>query len=321
MTDQHARTLFGAIEVGGTKVLCGVGNAAKGSLETIRIDTGDVVATTRQIEAFFLEAIQQHGPIAAVGIGSFGPLDLDPASATFGQVTTTPKLGWQGADLPAVLHRALGIPVTIDTDVNVAALAEARVGAARGRKSVAYITVGTGIGVGLVIDDAMVSGLGHPEAGHLLPRRHPAHNGFIGTCPFHQDCLEGLASGPAIIAAWGGSLADLPGDHPAWDAQADYLGQLCATLILTIAPEHIVLGGGVMAQERLFPNIRRETLRRLAGYSVQWDSMDVANARITPPGCAEPPGLTGAYLIAKNMVDKASRRSTRCRNESAQGPV
>lgn len=294
--------IFGAIEVGGTKVVCGIGNAANGSLETTRIDTVDPAGTIGAIEAFFLGATRRHGPIAALGIGSFGPLDLERDSASYGRIIATPKPGWQGADLPAALRRALGVPVAISTDVNAAALAEARLGAARGRKSVAYVTIGTGIGVGLIVGDSMVHGAGHPEAGHILPRRHAAHAGFAGICPFHGDCLEGLAAGPAIVAAWGASLAGLAGDHPAWDAQADYIGQLCATLILTVTPEHIVLGGGVMAQQRLLPAVRQETLRRLAGYCAAWDSLEVAEARITSPGCAEPPGLVGAYILAERIA-------------------
>jgi fructokinase len=293
--------LFGAVEAGGTKMVCGVGDAVRGSRETVRIATADVAATVREMAAFFAGAAARHGALAGLGIASFGPLDLDHASPGYGRITTTPKPGWQGADLPALLHEALGVPVAIDTDVNAAALAEARLGAARGKGSVAYVTIGTGIGVGLAIDGRLVHGLGHPEAGHLLPRRSPGHGDFAGICPYHGDCLEGLASGKAIAAAWGGSLAELPADHPAWAVEADYLGQLCATLILTVAPEHIVLGGGVMAQARLFDLVHAETDRRLAGYAALWDEAALA-ARITPPGCTEPPGLVGAYLLAEGKA-------------------
>ncbi|HEY0316614.1 MAG TPA: ROK family protein [Sphingomonas sp.] len=299
-TAMASSPLYGAIEAGGTKMVCGVGNAETGSRETARIATGDVATTTGEIAAFLAAARDRHGALAGIGVASFGPLDLDPASPGFGRITTTPKPGWQGADLPAALKAALGLPVAIDTDVNAAALAEARLGAARGRRSVAYVTVGTGIGVGLVIDGRMVHGLGHPEGGHLLPRRHPDHGDFAGTCPFHRDCLEGLASGTAIHAAWGEPLDKLPADHAAWGIEADYLGQLCASLIFTVSPEHIVLGGGVMAQARLFDPIRAETGRRLAGYAALWDDAALA-ARITPPGCVEPPGLTGAYLLAESV--------------------
>lgn len=292
--------LLGAIEAGGTKFLCGIGTA-DGSLETVRIDTRDVEGTVAQIIAFFRAAVTRHGPIAALGIGSFGPLQLDPEAPDFGRITTTPKPGWSGADLPARLRAALGVPVAIDTDVNAAALAEADRGAGRGARSLAYVTIGTGIGVGLVIDGRTVRGLGHPEAGHLMLRRHPGHGAFAGTCPYHGDCLEGLASGPAIIAAWGGSLADLPADHPAWAIQADYVGQLCATLILTVAPAHIVLGGGVMSQTRLIESARKVAAERLAGYCASWTPAMFARA-ITAPGCTEPPGLVGAYMLAARGI-------------------
>jgi fructokinase len=297
-------SLLGAVEAGGTKFVCGVGTVDGGSRESVRIDTRDVAATVRDVVAFFEAACRRHGPIEAVGIASFGPVDLNPASPTYGRITTTPKLGWPSADLPKEIGTALRVRTAIDTDVNAAAWAEARVGAARGRGDVAYVTVGTGVGVGLIVNGSRVHGLGHPEAGHLLPRRHPAHEGFAGICPYHGDCLEGLASGPAILAAWNGSLDTLPADHPAWDVEADYLGQLCASLILTLAPEHIVLGGGVMSQHRLFDAVRIEAARRLAGYATCWNEAAVFEARITPPGCVEPPGLLGAYLLA----DEARRR-------------
>lgn len=295
---QDSTRLLGAIEAGGTKILCAIGNAA-GSRETLRIPTSDPERCIAQILAFFRDAQRRHGAMDAVGLASFGPVDLDPASPTWGHITTTPKPGWRDADLRGAIARGLGLPVAVDTDVNAAALAEAAMGAAQGCTSAAYVTVGTGIGVGLISGGRTVTGRGHPEVGHLLPRRHDAHAGFAGICPFHGDCYEGLASGPAIIAAWGGSLADLPEDHPAWEAQADYLGQLCATLILTVAPEHIVIGGGVMAYDHLLVAVRRDTARRLAGYASLWADPRTLNQRITAPGCVEAPGLIGAFLLAR----------------------
>lgn len=292
--------MLGAVEAGGTKFLCGIGDI-HGSRETARIDTRDPETTIAETIAFFRAAAARHGPIDAIGVGSFGPIQLDPTAADFGRITTTPKPGWSGADIPGRLHEAIGVPVAIDTDVNAAALAEAAHGAGNGVRSLAYVTVGTGIGVGLAMDGRTVHGLGHPEAGHLLFRRHPDHGSFAGICPYHGDCLEGLASGPAIIAAWGKSFADLPADHPAWDVQADYLGQLCATLILTVSPEHIVLGGGVMAQQRLIEAARARAEERLAGYCAAWTPAAFAE-RITAPGCTEPPGLVGAYMLAAGLT-------------------
>lgn len=292
--------LTGAIEAGGTKFVCGIGDA-RGSLETARFETREVSATLADVTNFFRDAQRRHGPVAAFGIGSFGPIQLDPAAPDFGRITTTPKPGWSGADVPAALREAFGVPVAIDTDVNAAALAEATCGAGAGASSLAYVTVGTGIGVGLAIGGRTVRGLGHPEAGHLRPRRHPDHGAFAGICPYHGDCLEGLASGPAIIAAWGASFADLPADHPAWDVQADYMGQLCASLILTVAPAHIVLGGGVFSQARLIEATRARTETLLGGYCGEWRG-DAFARRITAPGCAEPPGLVGAYMLAAAAV-------------------
>lgn len=292
--------LFGAIEAGGTKFICAVGTA-RDVVEVARFETRDPVATLADVEAFFRDAAARAGPISALGIGSFGPLQLDRTAADYGRITTTPKPGWSGVDMPALLGNALAVPVAIDTDVNAAAMAEVAIGAGRGRRALAYVTIGTGIGVGLVIEGQAVHGLGHPEGGHLMLRRHPAQANFAGICPYHGDCLEGLASGPAILAAWGASFADMPADHPAWAIQADYLGQLCATLILTVAPEHIVLGGGVMAQERLVDAARQATAARLAGYCASW-TPDAFSHRITAPGCTAPSGLVGAFLLGERAA-------------------
>lgn len=290
--------MFGAIEAGGTKFVCGIGDV-DGSREQVVIATGEVTATMAEVGAFFSNAIDRHGPIRAFGVGSFGPLDLDPVSPAFGRITTTPKPGWRDADIPAWLQRRFGLPVAIDTDVNAAALAEAQL---HGVGQLAYVTIGTGIGVGLLTAGVTQKGFGHPEAGHIPIRRQADGRAFVGICPFHGDCLEGVASGPAIKAAWGGSLADLPTDHPAWLVEAEYIGQLCASLILMHAPQRIVLGGGVMQQSALFPLVRAATLRTLGGYCSHWDDA-AAEMRIVPPRCTEPSGLTGAYLLARDIDD------------------
>ena len=289
-------SLFGAIEAGGTKFLCGVGDARTGSREQAVIATADPAATLAEVGAFFDRAADAHGPIKAMGVGSFGPLELDPKAARYGQITTTPKPGWNGVDIRGWLRSRYGIPVAIDTDVNAAALAEAKT---HGVTSLAYVTVGTGIGVGLVLGGTTHVGASHPEAGHIPVRRHQGHGGFAGICLYHGDCLEGLASGPAIKATWGASLAELSPDHPAWAIEADYIGQLCASLILMVSPGMIVLGGGVMQQARLLNLVRTATLRHLGGYCPQWD-LAVAE-RISPPLCTEAPGLTGAYLLAEQL--------------------
>ncbi|HEY0623569.1 ROK family protein [Sphingomonas sp.] len=290
-------TLFGAIEAGGTKFVCGVGGARAGSRARAVIATTDPAATLAEVGAFFDRALEAHGPLDAIGLGSFGPLELDPKADRYGQITTTPKPGWSGVDIGGWLRARYGIPVAIDTDVNAAALAEAD---ARGVSSLAYATVGTGIGVGLVLNGTPHLGTSHPEAGHIPVRRHEGHSGFTGICPYHGDCLEGLASGPAIKAAWGASLDRLPADHPAWAIEADYIGQLCASLILMVSPGTIVLGGGVMQQARLLNLVRAAALRQLGGYCPQWEA--AAAERISMPLSGEAPGLTGAYLLAERLA-------------------
>jgi len=298
--------LYGSVEAGGTKFVCGIGDARGGSIETRRIETTDPDSTIAAVAAFFAEVTARIGPIAGLGIASFGPVDLDPASPRHGWITTTPKQDWQDVDLLGRLARATGVPAAIDTDVNAAALAEATLGAGQGggqgAGTLAYVTVGTGIGVGVATGGKLRRDGGHPEAGHLLVRRHPGHLGFPGACPYHGDCLEGLASGPAIEASWGASLDRLPADHPAWEVQADYLGQLCATLVLTVAPQRIVIGGGVMAQQRLYPATRAATTRALAGYIARLADEAAVDALIVPPGCTEAPGLIGGYLLGEGAA-------------------
>jgi len=293
-------TLYAGIEAGGTKFVLGLGSAEQGSLVTHRVETRDPDETFAEIARFFAEH-PDAGRIESVGIASFGPLDLRKASPTYGQIVRTPKPGWSGVDLVGRFGAMLGKPVAIDTDVNAAAIAESRLGAGTGKGDLAYVTIGTGIGVGLVTNGQPVHGQGHPEVGHILIRRHPDHRHFAGVCPFHGDCLEGLASGTAIRAAWGRGLDELPPDHPAWAVEADAVAQLCATLILTVSPETIVLGGGVMAQAALFPAIRARTATLLAGYLADVDEATLAD-RIVPPGCDEAPGLIGAYLLAAGVL-------------------
>lgn len=290
--------LIAAVEAGGTKMVLGLGTAGGGSIVTASVPTHEPEATMAGIAAFFDKEARGR-EIAAVGIASFGPIDLDPKSPIYGYILPAPKAAWSNFDMLGRIRAILGgIAGAIDTDVNAAALAEARMGAGAGTGDLAYVTIGTGIGVGFVINGAMVHGASHPEAGHVKPRRHPAHDHFAGVCPFHHDCFEGLASGPAIVAAWGASLADLPRDHIAWAVQADYCAQIAAMLILTVAPVKIVFGGGVMKQEALFGPLRDRTAALLGGYGRNSDRAAL-ESRIVPPGCREAPGLVGAYLLGE----------------------
>ncbi|WP_347302110.1 ROK family protein [Croceibacterium sp. TMG7-5b_MA50] len=293
-------SLFAAVEAGGTKFVCAVGTE-QGSIEQATIPTRDVETTMSEVEAFFTAASERHGSFAAIGIGSFGPLQLDRRLPGYGRITTTPKPGWSGVDLPHRLGSRFDVPVAIDTDVNVAALAEAR---QRDCGRLAYVTVGTGIGVGFAVAGRTSAGYGHPEIGHIRVRQPTGLGEFAGVCPYHGDCLEGIASGPAIQARWGISLTGLPLDHPAWTAQASALGELASLLILSLVPDAVVFGGGVMQQERLFPLIRAAAAKSLGGY-VPDASEEALQSRILPPACAEPPGLVGAFLLARAAAMQA----------------
>lgn len=289
--------LYGAIEAGGTKTVCAVGRDDGELLETARIATTDPHTTLSQAVAFLHAAQARHGALTAIGIASFGPLQLDPGDSRFGHVLQTPKAGWSGADLLAPFRAGFGLPVALDTDVNGAALAEWRWGAGQGLDSLVYVTVGTGIGGGVLIAGQPLHGLMHAELGHLRPQRH-RDDEFPGACPFHQNCFEGLASGTAIQARWRQSLQELAPDHPAWEIEADYLGQLCAQIALALSPRRIIMGGGVMQQQALFPPLRRRLRHWLGGY-VEALASDAALERfVVPPALADRSGVLGALALA-----------------------
>src|ERR1700730_6158790 len=258
--------LFGCVEAGGTKFVCAIGNDRGDILAQERFPTTDPTSTLAATQAFLRQRSQPLGTLAAIGVASFGPVELDKSSARYGFIGKTPKPGWGGTDIAGMLAREFSCPIGFDTDVNGAALAEHRWGAARDVKTLVYLTIGTGIGGGVLVDGAPIHGLMHPEIGHVYPRRHPLDSGFAGVCPFHGDCLEGVASGPAIFARTGASLDLLDESHSQWPIEADYLGQLCATLVVTVSPQRIILGGGVMNQRRLLPLIRPRLQHWLGGY-------------------------------------------------------
>lgn len=288
--------LLGGIEAGGTKFVCVTSTASGVISERKVIPTTTPHETLGAAIAFFRE----HGPIKALGVASFGPLVLDRASPHYGQVAATPKPGWTGADLSGVLAKALNCPVALDTDVNGAGLAEARLGAGRGLDVVVYVTVGTGLGGGLIVNGKPVQGLTHPEMGHLRVRRHPDDLDFKGVCPFHGDCLEGLVSGPAAQARLGYPLNDAPLDHPVWALIGYYLGQLCATLCLVVSPRQIILGGGVMSNLSVFPHIRAACAEALNGY-VQSEAIG-SDRFIVPPGLGDRAGALGSLLLAEDLL-------------------
>ena len=239
---------YGELETGGTKMVLAVLDEQGNFLERAKLPTKTPQETMAEMIAFFRE----H-PVSALGIGSFGPLDLNPSSPTFGSITATPKLSWRNFPIVPEFTKALQIPVAMDTDVNAAALAESVLGAAKGLESCLYVTVGTGIGGGLIVNGKPVHGLLHPEIGHIRVSPLPGDPLPKGICPYHGCCLEGMAAGPAMKEKWGLSARELPESHPAWELESDYLSQLCAIAILSFSPEKIILGGGVMQQKFLFP--------------------------------------------------------------------
>jgi fructokinase len=296
-----------AIEAGGTKFLCAVARGREIVAE-MRIATTTPAATIGAALEFFASAAAAHGALAALGVATFGPVDLHGASPTFGHMLETPKPGWAGADLLWPLRRRFRCPVAIDTDVNAAALAEALEGAGRGCGTVVYVTVGTGIGGGIVVDDRTLKGRLHPEIGHMLVLRHARDAAFAGTCPFHGHCAEGLASGSAIQARYGAPLDRLPLDHEAHGVVAHYLGQLAATILLMLSPDRIVFGGGVMQCEGLLANVRAVAATLLNGYAGFGRGGDALADVVVAPGLGTRSGLLGALILAERARGSAPAR-------------
>jgi fructokinase len=294
--------IFGAVEAGGTKFVVAIGNERGEILAHERFPTTDPGSTLAAASAF-LRRGRTFGDLAAIGVGSFGPVELDKSSARYGFITKTPKPGWGGTDIAGTLAREFACPVGFDTDVNAAALAEHRWGAARDVDNLVYLTIGTGIGGGVIVNGTPIHGLMHPEIGHIYPRRHPLDLGFEGVCPFHRDCLEGVASGPAIAARSGASLQQLEATHVQWQIEADYLGQLCAQLVMTVSPQRIVMGGGVMTQVRLLPLIRERMNHWLGGYIDRSEILAGADRYVVAPELGDRAGVLGALALGLEACD------------------
>jgi fructokinase len=298
---------FGCVEAGGTKFDCAIANDRGEILCQERIPTADPASTLAAAQSFLRQHSQRLGALAAIGIASFGPVELDKASARYGFIGKTPKPGWGGTDIAGILAQGFSCPIGFDTDVNAAALAEHRWGAARGAKTLVYLTIGTGIGGGVLVDGVPIHGLMHPEVGHIYPRRHPLDLEFAGLCPFHGDCLEGIAAGPAIIARTGSSLEQLDESHPQWQIEADYLGQLCAQLTVTVSPQRIVMGGGVMSQARLLPLIRPRLRHWLGGYIDRREILDGADHYVVAAELGDRAGVLGALVLAMDAAAEITR--------------
>jgi fructokinase len=286
--------IFGGIEAGGTKWVCAVGGGHGDIRDELVFSTTGPDETIARAVAFF----SQHEPLAALGLGSFGPIDVRRDSPTWGRITTTPKPGWSGVDLATSLGDALAVAVGLDTDVNAAALAEHRWGAAVGLDTFSYITIGTGIGGGGMSNGRLMHGLLHPEVGHMRVPHQRDRDPFDGICPYHGDCLEGLASGEAMRARWGRPAAEID-DEDAWLLEADYLALGLANLVCTVSPQRIVVGGGVMKQPVLLPLLRSRVRDLAAGYIAASELADGVDDYIVAPALGDRAGVLGALELAR----------------------
>ncbi|HSO98214.1 MAG TPA: ROK family protein [Solirubrobacteraceae bacterium] len=291
-------TMLGGVETGGTWCVCAVGTGPGEIVAEAQFRTSNPADTLARIIAFFRSA----PPADAIGIGSFGPVDLDPRSPTWGHVTTTPKPGWQHVAVAPVIRDQLGVPVAFDNDVTAAAIGEHRWGAGRGTDSLCYLTVGTGIGAGLLIDGRPVHGLVHPEVGHIRIPRDRDQQPFRGVCPVHGDCWEGLASGPAIAERWQASPQELGDDHPAWEIEADYLALGILSIVLVASPRRVIVGGGVMERPSLLQMVRGRLRELVAGYLDTPSLGEDIGSYVVAPGLGDRAGVLGALALAQEAL-------------------
>ncbi|MBP3577844.1 MAG: ROK family protein [Lachnospiraceae bacterium] len=288
--------ILGALEAGGTKMVCAIGDERGNLIDRISFPTKKTEQTIPQLIAYF----QKH-QIEALGIGTFGPADLNPASETYGCITTTPKQAWANYNIRKVFADTLQIPVGFDTDVNAAALGEASFGCMANIQNGIYITIGTGIGIGVLAEGKLLHGMLHPEGGHILLERHTSDS-YKGCCPYHDNCFEGLASGPAIEGRYGKKGIELKDIPEVWELEADYIAKALVNYILILSPERIVLGGGVMHQEQLFPLIRKKTAEYLNGY-IKTKELENLDSYIVPPSLNDNQGVLGCLKLAQQAYD------------------
>ena len=293
--------LFGGIEAGGTKFVCAIGSDPDNILAEIRFATTTPEETLGRAIAFFKQ-YHSKTPLRAIGIANFGPVDLNPESPTYGSVTKTPKPKWSNVDIVGKFVEAFNIPIGFDTDVNGALLGEYRWGAAQGFENSIYLTIGTGVGGGALVGGKLVHGLVHPEMGHIRLPHNFELDPFAGGCPFHGDCFEGLAAGPALEKRWGQKAETLSPHHPAWDLEAHYIAQALHVFICTLSPKRILLGGGIMNQTQLFPLVRQKVKDSLNGYVNHRSILEKIDAYIVPPGLGNQAGVLGAIALAQNAI-------------------
>jgi fructokinase len=295
--------LVGGIEAGGTKFVCLVGSGPDDIRAEIRYPTTTPTETLGRAIAFFQEQNRLSAePIEAVGVACFGPIDVRPNSPSYGYITTTPKAGWQNTNVVGPLWEALQVPVAFDHDVAAAGVGEGKWGAAIGLDEFIYLTIGTGVGGGIVVQGKPIYGLVNPEIGHMRLPHDWERDPFPGNCPYHGDCLEGMASGPAIEKRWGKPGYELPADHPAWDLEAEYLALAVQNLITTLSPEMVILGGGVMDQPRIFPQLRQRVLKLLNNYVQSEKILQHIEEYIVPPKLGNRAGGLGAIACAQQAI-------------------
>lgn len=287
---------LGGVEAGGTKIVCGVGTGPE-NLRRETFPTSSPRETIAQIAEFF-----RRNPVDALGVGSFGPIDLHRASKTFGFITDTPKDEWRDVDLIGGIRAALHVPIAFDTDVNAAALGEAAWGAATGLSDCLYVTVGTGVGGGAIVNGRPIHGLTHPEMGHIRVPKHESDQLFPGSCPFHGDCLEGLVSGPAIKRRTGERGESLPPQDAVWPLVAEYLASAVTNWTLTLSPQRVILGGGVLRTTQLYPMIRERVVRMLNGY-VRAEALTTRiDSYLVAPALGENSGVLGGLVLARTAL-------------------
>lgn len=295
--------LFGALEAGGTKMVMAVGDEGGRILEQRTIPTTTPEETMPQIVEYFKEKIEEKG-IVALGVGAFGPVDVVSGSPTYGYILNTSKLAWKNYNLAGILEKELGIPVGLDTDVNGSCLGEMTYGCAKGLDTVVYITIGTGIGAGIAVGGKLLHGMLHPEAGHMLIAKN-SHDPGKSVCPYHDSCFEGLASGPSIEARWGKKAVELVDKSIVWELESEYIAKGLVNMILTLSPQKIILGGGVMHQEQLFPMIRSKVITMLNEYytTKELENMD---SYIVPASLQDDQGVMGAIRLAQLAFEEGA---------------
>jgi fructokinase len=289
--------MLGAIEAGGTKFVCAVGDETGKIIDRIQIPTTVPEETMLEVFQFF-----KKYPIEAIGIGSFGPIDVNVESPTYGFITSTPKLAWKDYPFVQAIKEAFSVPVGFNTDVNAAALGEATFGAAKGLDSCLYMTIGTGIGAGAIVQGKLLQGLSHPEMGHTIIRRHP-NDSYQGKCPYHHDCFEGLAAGPAIEERWGEKGNNLVERDEVWDLEGYYIAQALMQYILILSPKKIILGGGVMNQKQVFTYIYKYLPELINDYV----SLPELSNYIVSPGLGDRAGITGSLLLAHQALQSENQ--------------